>query len=189
MVSKIICLIYLLSLTSCVSYYYTEQGGIRVKNPKVFKYNKKKYTELAKTLIDTNVIYLSDSIYNKKHEPKWQKSDIAFIRFFNTGQILFVGCQSVPSISEINNPNLGVPGYFILQGTRLKIDMFQDLNGGQTGKYFGRIQPNGDLVLYEGRPETFYSSFWINEKLCQKSKYSTWKKAKIDNIEHYRPNW
>ena len=31
---------------------------------------------------------------------------------------------------------------FIAEGTKLKIDRFEDINGGQTGKYYGKIQPD-----------------------------------------------
>ena len=189
MIRKIIFLFAVIMMTSCVGYYYTESGGVRVNNPKVFKYNKKRYTLHDKAGIDTNAIYLLDSTYNKWNTPKWRCSNNAFVRFFSTGQVLFVYCDSKPTLDEINNPELGTPGYYIVKGTKVKVDMFQNLNGGQTGKYYGRIKENGDLIFFEQRPETYYSSFELLENAEGDSRFSIWKKKKIENLKNYRPNW
>ncbi|MBX2921447.1 MAG: hypothetical protein KF746_04570 [Chitinophagaceae bacterium] len=148
---KTILILLLLFLASCVKYHITSDEGVRVNNPKVFKYNKTRFTKLDKGLIDINAIYYKDSAYDKWSNPKWRTYSKEFVRFFNTGQVLFVSCDSFPTIDKINNPNVGLPGYFIVIGTKIKVDMFQDLNGGQTGKYYGRIQPNGDIIFYEQR--------------------------------------
>lgn len=182
-------LLAVLFFSSCVGYHYTQEGGIRVNNPKVFRYNKKKFTSLDKSLIDTNANYLIDSSFNKWRIPQWEQRRDVFIRFFSTGQILFITCSDMPNLDIINNKNLGIPGYFILRGNKIKIVMFQDLNGGQIGKFYGRIQPNGDLVFYDQRPETYYSSFYLLEKAEINSRKSHWKKIKVDKIEHYTPNW
>jgi hypothetical protein len=176
-------------LTSCVKYNLTSEKGIRVKNTKVFKYNKPRYTKLDKSLIDTNAIYYKDSTYEEWTSPQWRTYSKQFARFFNTGQVLFVDCNEFPAIKTINNPNVGVPGYFINIGTEIKVDMFQDLNGGQTGKYYGRIQSNGDIKFYEQRPETYSSSFYRLEKAEGKYRFSIWRKIKIDSLKSYKPNW
>ncbi|MBG9378816.1 hypothetical protein I5907_21465 [Panacibacter sp. DH6] len=176
-------------LASCVKYHITSDKGMRVQNPKVFKYNKPRYTKLDKSLIDTNAIYFKDSTYDKWTNPQWQTYSKEFARFFNTGQVLFVDCNAFPTIDKINNPNVGVPGYFIISGTQIKVDMFQDLNGGQTGKYFGRIQPNGDIIFYEQRTETYSSSFSRVEKAEGNYRFSIWRKIKVDSLRSYKPNW
>jgi hypothetical protein len=186
---KTILILLTIFLNSCVGYHLTSEGGFRVNNPKVFKYNKARFTKLGKELVDTNAIYFKDSTYNKWTNPKWQTYSKEFVRFFNTGQVLFVGCDRVPNIDKINNPNVGTPGYFIVIGTKLKIDMFQELNGGQTGKYYGRIQPNGDIIFYEQRPETYYSSFSRLEKAEGNDRFSIWRKIKVGRLKHYKPNW
>ena len=176
-------------LTSCVKYHITSDKGIRVQNPKVFKYNKPRYTKLYKSLIDTNAIYYKDSTYDNWASPQWRTHSKQFVRFFNTGQALFVDCNAFPTVEKINNPNVGVPGYFINIGTEIKVDMFQNLNGGQTGKYYGRIQSNGDIIFYEQRPETYSSSLNRLEKEEGKFRFSIWRKIKIDSLKSYKPNW
>lgn len=174
----------MLFLSACVKYYTTPEGGYRVKNPKEFKYNKPKYTKRDKSLIDTDAIYLIDSIHTY-----WDSKHVQneFVRFFPGGQVLFIKTNGMPSSYLINNRDVGTPGYFILKGKRIKIDMFQDLNGGQTGFYFGKVLENGDLMFYEQRPETFlFAPFSALERNGQKS---FWKKIKVPELESYTPNW
>tara|TARA_B100000676_G_scaffold308818_1_gene370648 strand:+ start:2627 stop:3202 length:576 start_codon:yes stop_codon:yes gene_type:complete len=178
-------------MTSCVGYYFTDEGGVRANNPKVFKYNKQKHIVKDKTGIDTNAVYILHSIHGKwnRNSSIWGISQNSFLRFFNSGQVLFVTCDSVPTPNEINNPNLGTPGYFIVKGTKLKIDMLQLINGGQTGKCFGRINKNGDLIIFENNPETYYSSFFLLENLEGRRSFSVWKKTKTEDFKIYKPNW
>jgi hypothetical protein len=187
--TKTILIFLIFFLSSCVSYHFTKEGGVRVDNPKVFKYNKKRFTKLDKGLIDTNSIYFKESTYDKWRTPELKSSYNEFARFFSTGQVLFVSCDSFPKIDIINNPNIGIPGYFIVKGTKLKIDMFEDLNGGQTGKYYGRLQPNGDIIFFEQSPETYFSSFSMLEKKSGKDRFSVWRKIKVDSLKNYKPNW
>lgn len=183
MLNKNLIFLLYLFLTSCVGYHYTNEGGIRVDNPKVFKYNKKRFRSLDKSLIDTNAVYVLS-----RHSSMWDS--LWFIRFFPTGQVLFVPCDSMqPALSLINNKNVGFQGYFIIQGTRIKIDMFQELNGGQTGKYFGRIEPDGNISFYESRPETSYSIYYLVKKMGNANGMSHWKKVPVDKMEHYVPDW
>lgn len=187
--NRLLIMILSIYFTSCVSYQITSEGGIRVNNPKVFKYNKERYRKLNKDLIDTSAIYYKDSSFSKSSSPNWQSTYKVFARFFNSGQVLFVNCDSFPNLSLINNPNVGTPGYFIIEGTKLKIDMFQNLNGGQIGRYYGRILPNGDIYFIEQRPETYFNSFSLLEKIDGKNWFTIWKKIKIDKIKNYKPSW
>jgi hypothetical protein len=182
-------LIILLFFTSCLSKYYTNEGGVRVKNPKVFKYNRSRFIKMNKGLIDTSAIYLMDSSYNKYGSPVWQRSGKTFARFFGSGEVLFIYCDSFPCPGNINNPNTGIPGYFIVKDTKIRIDMYQELNGGQTGKRFGRIRPNGDIIFYDQRPETYFSCFSCMEKAERNTRFSIWKKVPVDTIKYYQPDW
>ena len=187
---KTILILLTLFLSSCVKYHITSENGIRVNNPKVFKYNKPRFTKLDKALIDTNAIYYKDSTYNKWASPQWRTYSRDFVRFFNTGQVLFVNSSTgFPTIDRINNPNIGTPGYFIIIGTEIMIDMFEDLNGGQTGKYFGRMQSNGDIIFYEERPKLYGSSFSRLEKSQKDVSYSIWRKKSFTGIKQYKPDW
>jgi hypothetical protein len=185
---KSIFILLTILLTSCVHYHVTSDEGLRVNNPKVFKYNKPRFTKLDKGLIDTNAIYYKDSTYNKWANPQWRTYG-EFVRFFNTGQVLFVDCKGFPTIDRINNPNVGIPGYFIVSGTEVKVDVFEIINGGQTSPYFGRIQPNGDIIFYEETPKLYDGSFSRLEKNQKDISYSIWRKKKVDSLKHYRPNW
>jgi hypothetical protein len=169
-----------------------------VDNPKVFQYNKPKYTLRDKGGIDTTAIYLIDSSFN--HYTSFytgalnkvgKKRNDEFCRFFSGGQVVFISCDSlpldaIPSIELINNRKRGTQGYYYVDGDRIRIDMFQLLNGGQTGKYFGKIQKDGSIMFYEQRPETYYGSFRGLERDGQKS---FWKKVKVDSLIHYKPDW
>lgn len=182
-------ILFILSLcffTSCVSYYYTNDGGIRVKNSKVFKYNKPKYTRLDKSRIDLNAIYILDSVYSKWDNPKGRKKSGSFIRFFKNGQVLISSFDSILTQKRTNNKKIGIPGYFIIKEDKIKIDMFQQINGGQTGKQFGRIIENGDLIFYSQRPETYFGSFSALEKDGRKS---FWKKETKYKLIEYNPEW
>ena len=182
-------------LSSCVSYQRTDSGGIRTKSSKVYKYNKPKYRDIDFSQIDTNAIYLLDTLYNKydKKEPIKQ-IDGSACRFFSGGQVLFFHHYDSLSVDLINDKNAGTPGYFVVQEDKLKVDMFQNLNGGQTGKYFGYIRVNGDIVFYEQRPETYQGIFSIfhggvYSGLEQYGKKTVWIKSKIDGLLNYKPDW
>lgn len=173
-------------LTSCVRHHYNNEGGVRVSNPKVFKYNKPRYTSRNKSPIDTNTIYVLDSSYDKYAFTKEQKkAPASYVRFFSSGQVLFF-YDTTPYLKGLNNRNTGVQGYYIIRGDKIKIDMFEDLNGGQTGKYFGRILNDSSLMFYEQSPETYFGSFWALER---DGRRSFWKKLAVQNMIHYTPDW
>ncbi|MBL7810049.1 MAG: hypothetical protein J0M29_18730 [Chitinophagales bacterium] len=172
-----------LTLNSCVKYHYNEEGGVRVNNSKVFKYNKERFRSMDKSQIDTNAIY----ILSEPH-PMWDS--FWFIRFFPTGQVLFIPCDTIPPGSGlINNKNKGIQGYYILKDSKIKIDMFQEINYGQTGKYFGRVESDGNILLFESRPETCFSIYPLVEKVTNKKNNSHWRKFPTDQLKHYKPDW
>lgn len=171
---------------SCVRHHFNGDDGVRVSNPKVFKYNKPRYTSGNKSPIDTNAIYVLDSSYDKYSVLKEQKKTPAtYARFFSTGQVLFF-YDITPDLKRLNNRNTGVQGYYIIRGDKIKIDMFEDQNGGQTGKYFGRILNDSSLMFYEQSPETYFGSYWALER---DGRRSFWKKVIVQNMIHYKPDW
>jgi hypothetical protein len=140
-------LLAVLFFTSCVKYYYTKEGGERVHNIKAFKYNRLKYTALSKLPIDTNAIYILDSVY-APWPGNYGNFQHKFVRFFSTGQLLFIRYDSLITPELVNNKNAGTPGYFIIDGDKIKADKFEEINGGQTSEYYGRIQNNGNIIFY-----------------------------------------
>jgi hypothetical protein len=180
----------MLLFVSCgIKHYYTNEGGARVYESKVFEYRNVKNRFGKDSLIRTDIIYVRDSIFNKWNTPKWIKSEPGFVRFFKNGQVLFIYPKDTINLEAVNNSELGTPGYFKLDGNKLKIDMFQNLNGGQTGKYFGRINEKGEIVFFEQRPETYYSSFRWLEKAEGSKRFSIWKPKEIEGIKEYLPTW
>lgn len=184
-----------LILSSCVSYQRTESGGIRTKSSKVYKYNHPRYRNIDFSIIDTNAIYLLDTLYNKydSREPI-KKVNGSACRFFSGGQVLFFHHHDTLSKDLINDKNAGIPGYYTVQDHKLKIDMFQNLNGGQTGNYFGYIRESGDIVFYEQRPETYQGIFSIfhggvYSGLEHYGKKTVWIKSKIAGLVNYKPDW
>ena len=180
----------MLLLVSCgIKHFYTNEGGVRVYESSVFDYRNVKNRFGKDSLIRTDVIYVCDSIFNKWNTPKWIKSEPHFVRFFKNGQVLFIYPKDTINSEVVNNSELGTPGYFKLDGNKLKIDMFQNLNGGQTGKYFGRINEKGEIVFFEQRPETYYSSFRWLEKAEGSKRFSIWKPIEVEGIKEYLPTW
>jgi len=184
-----------LFLNSCVAYQRTDCGGIRTKSSNVYKYNHPRYRNIDFSKIDTNAVYLVDTLYNKydSRQPI-KKINGSACRFFSGGQVLFFYHYDSLTIDLINDSDAGIPGYYTVQGDKLKIDMFQNLNGGQTGKYFGYIRENGNIVFYEQRPETYQGIFSIIEGgvysgLEKYEKKTVWIKSNLDGFINYKPDW
>ena len=189
---RIMIVFYALLQMSCVGYYTTAENGYRLKDPGDFKYSKPKFTSGSKALIDTNSIYVMDSVYYKgTDEPMTRKGD-KFVRFFSGGQALFVDHEGIPDLDKINNKNIGMPAYYILEGNKIKVEIFEIINGGQTMFYFGKIQENGNIVFYEDSgilinfPVRILKSF---KSLENGGRESYWTKIKIENMDPYKPDW
>jgi hypothetical protein len=186
---KIQLLVYLLLLTSCVKYHYTKSGdpySMRANNPKIYKYNKSSLRNLDKSLIDTSSIYLIDSQENKWNYSLFDKKNSRFLRFFSTGQILYVLCDTIPTLDLINDQDIGAAGYFYIEKDKIRISIIGDTNGGQIELIFGKVLSNGDIMLYEQNPRTDNQSF---KKLEEDDRKTFWKKKKIPGIIAYKPNW
>ncbi|KYP14122.1 hypothetical protein [Flavihumibacter sp. CACIAM 22H1] len=182
----ILCLLIIIHLHACVAHSYTAEGGIRVQNSKVFKYNKERHRSRDKSPIDTEVIYRLDSSYDKYQAVKGIKNKPgAYMRFFSTGQVLFFYDTS-QTIQVLNNRKTGRQGYYFIKGDRIKIDRFELINGGQTGKYYGRILDDGSLLFYEQRPGAVFGSFSALER---DGRMSFWKKLTVPAMERYTPDW
>ena len=183
----VIYIILALTTHSCVEFHRTKKGGFRIEDPTVFEYNSKKhFKKIDFSKIDTNSIYILDSLINPYDSVKYKNISGRFCRFFPKGQVLFASYDSIISDDLINDKEIGIPGYFTMEGNKVKIDMFQNLNGGQTGKYFGKLMDNGDIMFYQQRPETYNESYKGLEKYGKKT---FWKKTKIDSIKFYYPEW
>ncbi len=184
--------LFIIILSSCVCYYTAyEDGkpGYRVCNPKVFRYNKLCYALSNKSLIDTSVIYVKDSIFWKYEIPNWKLYRKEFIRFFPKGQLLIYFSDSIPTNEILNNKVFGMQGYYYIEDSKIKIDFFDIDEIAQTIRYFGRIKENGDLIFYEQTPNYYFGSYCLTENGEKNRHKSLWKKIKLDGVKHYRPDW
>jgi hypothetical protein len=188
---KILIVIYVLLQVSCVGFYTTSEGGFRVNKTKNFKYSKEKFTSMPKTLIDTNSIYVMDSVFNKWNENPMERKGYRFVRFFSGGQALFIYNDGIPKLEKINNKNIGTPAYYILEGNKLKVNIFSNLNGGTTDFFYGKINNKGNLVIYEDTAvQIYFLGILKSYKMAENSgRISYWTKIKVENIENYKPNW
>ena len=174
-------------MTSCLKYNWTSVGGVRLENPKKFEFSKKTYANSDRSKIDTNSIYQLISLHGWGGVSVKEGDQVSCIiaRFFSTGQVLFYRCENKPIDSLFNNKDAGEPGYYYIDENRLKIDRWTQTNGGQLEYYFGIIQNDSSIKLYE-QAVGYYSSYRDLEK---KNVYTIWKKKKISNLKHYKPDW
>lgn len=182
----------ILSLSSCLSFYRTDSGGVRLSNSAKFEYNREMYSYRDFSMIDTNAYYMIDSMYDfRKTENPERKVNDQICRFFGGGQVLFFYGIDTLDFSLLNDSGAGIPGYFTTDEKFLKIDMFQNINGGQTGKYFGYVRDNGDIVFYEQRPETYSHNhdMLVFRQLKDFGVRSIWKKYPSEGLINYKPNW
>lgn len=182
--------VFIILLTACGVKYNTTQSGVRVKNPKVFKYRKAKYTQENRKGIDTNAIYVKKMIrYPWADDPKEQPACCDFMRFFPDGQVIIVKSALMPCAAQINDAQAGIPGYYITKGTKIKIEKLTFYDGGTgIGFYFGRLQDDGSLKIYEQTSTTYFNSYFFTE-LFDKGYFSIWEKAEVENMAPLTLSW
>ena len=79
-----------------------------------------------------------------------------------------------------------------IKDNKIRVNIFETINGGQTGFYFGEIQENGDLKFYEDSAIALAFPILVlkNYKSLENGgKESYWSKHKITGIENYKPDW
>jgi hypothetical protein len=92
----------------------------------------------------------------------------------------------------INNKDVGTSAYYIIEENKLKVNILETINGGQTSFYFGKILNNGNLVFYEDTaiaanfPIRILKSY---KTLEDRGIISYWTKIKVENIKNYKPDW
>ena len=171
----------------CLKWKYTSEGGVRLVDSKKFKYNNQNHKNLNWEIIDTNAVYKLISDYDWRHKPG-EKPPVYchVIRFFSGGQVLFYNCDKASIESMINNPNSGIPGYFIVNGNQIRIERWSGTNGGQLEKYFGILQNHLAIKFYEQAVRTCHGSYDCLEK---QNMYSIWEKQSNLKLIHYQPDW
>jgi hypothetical protein len=89
--------------------------------------------------------------------------------------------------SIVNNTEIGYIGYYYIKKGRLKMQMIEILNGGQTGLRYGLFD-NGNIWFYEQRPETYYGS-WNMLKWLESKNKTKWVKTTVDSLKYVKPTW
>jgi len=176
----------ILFLTSCQTrYIVNEQGGIRPKG-KMFSYENKTTSLKDNLLIDTT------SIYIRKGQKITYGTNVVslptvYYRFWENGRVQEVYPKELDINNIINNTEIGYIGYYYIKKGRLKMQLIETLNGGQTGKRYGLFD-NGNIWFYEQRPETYYGS-WNMLKWLENNRKTEWIKISIDSLKHINPTW
>jgi hypothetical protein len=183
-----IILLTLFILTSCQSrFIVNEQGGVRPSKNNMFSYNKKNFTLKDTTLIDTNAIYLRKGGITKVPWSDTSKYPTVYYRFWNNGRVQEVWPDKLELNSIVNNTEIGYIGYYYIKKGRLKMQMIEITNGGQTGLRYGLFD-KGDIWFYEQRPETYYGSWNMLKWFDSRSK-TKWTKTTVDSLKYVRPTW
>ena len=148
----------------------------------MFSYEKKVKKLEDLSLIDTTAIYI-----RKNGNGDTANLPLVYYRFWGDGRVqqVYPGKRDLAQI--VNNPEIGAIGYYHIKKGRLKVQLIETLNGGQTGKRFGLFS-NGNIWFYQQRPETYYGS-WTLLKWLEKKNKTEWVKTKIDNLIYVKPTW
>jgi len=174
-------------LTSCQSrFIVNEQGGIRPRKNNMFSYDKKNFTLKDTILIDTNSIYIRKgaiTIYGSDTI----KYPTVYYRFWNNGRVQEVWPDKKELNSIVNKTEIGYIGYYYIKKGRLKMQMIEVTNGGQTGLRYGLFD-KGNIWFYEQRPETHYGSWNMLKWFDSKSK-TKWTKTTVDSLKYVQPAW
>ncbi|MFT5254318.1 MAG: hypothetical protein ACI87N_003386 [Flavobacteriales bacterium] len=153
-------------LNSCTpKIYWTSSGGVRFVNPSTywFKYKRNKFNNEQRLKIDTKSIYKT-TIYG--HDDS-QYDMLA--RFFPNGQVLFfVEDQSTGLFkNQVNDSLAGIPGYYAIDGQKIKFQKWTNIFGDQTPKKEGIVVTDSMLVMFD----------------------SAWKITNKYKLTPYEPGW
>ncbi|MBD3225324.1 MAG: hypothetical protein GF313_11375 [Caldithrix sp.] len=151
-------LILIILFSGCLfqkSFFYLPEGGVRPKNPD-FKLAKEPFSLKDTTLIDTNAIYLErltdtylvnfdqyNTVFPNENRLKPIKQDTSyhFYRFFRNGRVYVSRVlDHFPSVEEMNNYNLGLVGYYRLEGNQIITEIFTPSGNGKYLMKYGTVK-------------------------------------------------
>ena len=187
------CIILAVLVSSCTHYVVNDAGYIRPPKSQKFSY-KKKSASLNFALIDTNSIYYSSNGYFYKNDKGSKLSD-KYIRFYGDGRFKLQGLKkSPPELADINNPDVGVVGYYITQGNAVKMQIYTDIDAGSIQLEYGYIDENGTLIVMHDNPRVDFNIGYNEKKirrLIDKSPFSPeiYKNTPITGLTYLAPNW
>ena len=131
-----------LALTSCVSYYVSEDGRYLPKRPDYSLRGKMSFVRLSEGL-STNHIYVLTGMYEEK--PSYH-----FYRFWADGHVCHrsSALERRPTVEDANSPRRCDVGYYTFDGTNVVTEIFVPANWGSYGIRAGTAI-DGDLVFTE----------------------------------------
>ena len=180
-------------LTSCSHYITNEAGYTRPPKNYNFSYKKKSAKLTNNEIIDTTAIYYIHNIYYYRNNIGFKNRD-EYIRFYSDGRFKIQDTKEYPKIEDVNDINKGQVGYYKLKGSFIKLQVYDEVNGGSDQLEFGIIDGTKNLILVNENPRT---PFWIgsSEKgIRRKIKTSTlnpkvYEKIKLEGMTYEEPNW
>ncbi|PKP00970.1 MAG: hypothetical protein CVU11_16645 [Bacteroidetes bacterium HGW-Bacteroidetes-6] len=152
----------------------------------MFRYDKKLFILKDNSLIDTNAIYIRSGATINYGSDTIELPTV-YYRFWSNGRVQEVYPGNKDCNIIVNNTEIGYIGYYYIKRGRLKMQMIETLNGGQTGLRYGLFD-NGDIWFYEQRPETYYGS-WNMLKWLESNNKTKWAKTTVDSLKYIKPTW
>lgn len=193
MIRIIFYLISVMLFFGCSHYVVNELGYIRPPKNQKFSY-KKRFVELTDlSIIDTNVIYSLEKGNFYKNSEEYKQST-AYIRFYGDGKFKQQGFKNLPKLDDINNPAIGIVGYYLIQGNAIKMQVYSDIDGGSIQLEYGYIDEAKNLIVMHDNPNFDFNIGYNEEKikrLVKNSPFSPmiYKKTKVDGFKYTAPNW
>lgn len=180
-------------LTSCNHYIINEAGYTRPPKNYNFSYKRNSAKLANNEIIDTTAIYYI-------HNSHWHRGDSGFynkdeyIRFYADGRFKIQYVKEYPKIADINNINKGLVGYYKLEGSVIKLQIFDDSNGGSDQLEFGLIDENKNIILINENPRTGWGIGFSEKGIRRKLTTSPlnpklYEKIKLEGMVYEKPNW
>lgn len=173
--------------------HWTSSDGVRFDNPSTYwlKYKRKKFDNGERIKIDTAYIYETTEYSVNDSSIHYEMA----ARFFADGQVLFFSESSphLPFEDQVNDPLAGVPGYYAVEGDKLKFQKWTNIFGDQTPETYGIILNDSTLKIYNSEVSDCRGLRSVGmttyECLDKKQSYSIWKKTDKYKLKSYKPNW
>ena len=180
-------------ISGCNRYVINEAGYTRPPQNYNFSYKRNSAKLTNNEIIDTTVIYYI-------HNSHWHRGDTGFynkdgyIRFYADGRFKIQYTKEYPKIVDVNDINKGLVGYFKLEGCVVKLQMFEEINGGADQLEFGLIDENKNLILINENPRSLWG-FGFTEKGIRRKLVTSplnpkvYVKIKLEGMIYQKPNW
>jgi len=186
------CFIVVVLTSSCTHYVVNDAGYIRPPKSQKFSY-KKSFAGLNLSLIDTNSIYYLSNGYYYKNNNGYKKKD-KYIRFYSDGRFKLQGLKDSPKIDDINNPDIGIVGYYIMKGNVIKMQIYGDIDAGSIQLEYGYVDENKNLIVMHDNPRVDFNIGYNEKKirrLIENSPFSpdVYKKTAVKGLTYIAPNW